>query len=138
MLKRALLLRRRCSPCRSRAALAAPADVAAAVSAPGRPDAAVALDAGRKPAEVLAFGGLQARRPRARSVHRLAAIIAEIMARAVGPTRQRARLAAGQFPQRRNRAQALDAIKARTPNVSWFAAPADALHSARSARSISR
>ena len=38
---------------------AVPADVAAAISAPGRPADAVALDAGRHPAEVLAFEGLR-------------------------------------------------------------------------------
>lgn len=66
------------------AAHAQPADVAAAVSAPGRPETAVALDAGRKPAEVLAFGGLQ-RGARALDLFTGSGYYGEIMARAVGP-----------------------------------------------------
>lgn len=62
---------------------AAKPDLAAAITAPGRPADQVALDAGRMPAEVLAFEGL-------RTGDRVADIMAgtgyytEIMARAVG------------------------------------------------------
>jgi predicted methyltransferase len=107
------------------AAQAAPADTANAVSAPGRPEAAVALDAGRKPAEVLAFGGLR-RGDRALDLFTGSGYFAEIMGRAVGPTGSATAWEPANFLNAESRA-GLDAIKARTPNVSWFAAPANAL-----------
>src|SRR6185436_16146574 len=64
---------------------AAPADVAAAVSAPGRPADATALDAGRHPAEILRFMGLK-RGDRAVDLFTDTGYYGEIMARAVGPT----------------------------------------------------
>jgi predicted methyltransferase len=60
------------------------ADIAAAVAAPGRPADAVALDAGRKPAEVLAFEGLK-RGDHALDLFTGGGYYGEIMARAVGP-----------------------------------------------------
>ena len=66
------------------AAQAVPADVAAAVSAPGRPADATALDAGRHPAEVLRFMGLR-RGDRALDLFTGSGYFAEIMGRAVGP-----------------------------------------------------
>ena len=63
---------------------AEPADVAAAVAAPERPESAVALDEVRRPAEVLTWLGLE------RGDHVLdyftgSGYYAEIVARAVGP-----------------------------------------------------
>jgi len=107
------------------ATLAAPADTAAAVSAPGRPKAATDLDAGRKPAEVLRFGGLR-RGDRALDLFTGSGYYAEIMGRAVGPTGSALAWEPANFLNDRSR-QALNEIKARTPNVSWFAAPADAV-----------
>jgi predicted methyltransferase len=124
MLKRALLLAAAFAMPLA-PALAAPADVAAAVSAPGRPAAAVALDAGRKPAEVLAFGGLR-RGDRALDLVTGSGYFAEIMGRAVGPTGSALAWEPANFLNAESRA-GLDAIKARTPNVSWFGAPANAL-----------
>ena len=107
------------------AAQAVPADTAAAVSAPGRPDAAVALDAGRKPAEVLAFGGLQ-RGAYALDLFTGSGYFAEIMGRAVGPNGRVLAWEPANFLNERS-TTGLNEIRTRTPNVSWFAAPADAL-----------
>lgn len=65
------------------AAVAAPANVAAAVAAKGRPAEAVALDAGRRPVEVLRFLGLE-RGDRALDLFSGTGYYSEIMARAVG------------------------------------------------------
>ena len=65
-------------------AQAAPADVAAAVSAPGRPAEAVQLDEVRRPAEVLSWLGLE-RGDRVLDYFTGNGYYAEIMARAVGP-----------------------------------------------------
>src|ERR1044072_1724280 len=63
---------------------AAPANVAAAVKAKGRPTDAVKLDDGRKPVQVLRFFGLQ-RGQRALDLFTGNGYYAEILARAVGP-----------------------------------------------------
>jgi predicted methyltransferase len=122
MLKRALLLA--AAFALPLPAYAAPADVAAAVSAPGRPAEAIALDAGRKPAEVLAFGGLE-RGDRAIDLVTGSGYFGEIMARAVGPTGSALAWEPANFLNPQSRA-GLDAIKARSPNFSWFATPANA------------
>lgn len=124
MLKRALLLAAVLALPLS-AMAAAPADTAAAVSAPGRPKAATDLDAGRRPAEVLSFGGLR-RGDRALDLFTGSGYYAELMGRAVGPTGSALAWEPANFLNDRSR-QALNEIKARTPNVSWFAAPADAV-----------
>jgi predicted methyltransferase len=63
---------------------AAPAEVAAAVAARGRPAEAMKLDESRKPAEVLGFLGLE-RGDRALDLFTGSGYYAEIMAKAVGP-----------------------------------------------------
>ena len=63
---------------------AAPADIAAAVAAPGRPAMALKLDESRKPAEVLAFLGLE-RGDRALDLFTGSGYYADIIGRAVGP-----------------------------------------------------
>src|SRR5688572_24180116 len=60
-------------------------DFAAAVSAPGRPEAATKLDEVRRPAEVLRWLGLR-RGDRVLDYFTGTGYYAEIMARAVGPT----------------------------------------------------
>ena len=126
MLKRALLFAAAAALALPLAAAnAAPADVAAAVSGPGRPAEAVALDAGRRPAEILAFMGLR-RGDRALDLMTGSGYYAELMARAVGPTGSAFAWEPANFLNADSRA-GLDAIKTRSPNVSWFAAPADAL-----------
>ncbi|MEA3044045.1 MAG: hypothetical protein QOH47_1883 [Sphingomonadales bacterium] len=106
-------------------AQAAPADVAAAVSAPGRPADAIALDAGRKPAEVLAFAGLE-RGDRALDLFTGSGYFAEIMGRAVGPTGSVMAWEPTNFLNDRSR-QGLAELRARTPNVAVLVAPADIL-----------
>lgn len=66
------------------AAQAAPADVAGALRAPGRPAAYLALDAGRRPVEVLAFAGLE-RGDRVLDYSAGGGYYTEIIAHAVGP-----------------------------------------------------
>jgi predicted methyltransferase len=61
-----------------------PADVASAVSGPGRPDDQVKLDAVRKPVEILKFGGIR-RGDIALDLFAGGGYYTEIMARAVGP-----------------------------------------------------
>ncbi|MEA3047382.1 MAG: hypothetical protein QOJ53_1714 [Sphingomonadales bacterium] len=106
-------------------AQAAPADVAAAVSAPGRPADAIALDAGRKPAEVLAFAGLE-RGDRALDLFTGSGYFAEVMGRAVGPTGSVMAWEPTNFLNDRSR-QGLAELRARTPNVAVLVAPADIL-----------
>jgi predicted methyltransferase len=105
------------------AAQAAPADVAAAVSAPGRPAEAIALDAGRRPAEVLRFAGLR-RGDRALDLFTGSGYFAEIMGRAVGPTGSVLAWEPTNFVNDRSR-QGLAELRARTPNVAVLIAPAD-------------
>ena len=107
------------------AARAVPADVAAAVSAPGRPADAVALDAGRRPAEVLRFMGLR-RGDRALDLFTGTGYFAEIMGRAVGPTGSVLAWEPANFLNDRSRA-GLAALRTRTPNVSLIVTPANAL-----------
>ena len=105
------------------AAWAAPADVAGAVSAPGRPADAIALDAGRRPAEVLRFMGLR-RGDRALDLFTGSGYYAEIMGRAVGPTGSVLAWEPTNFMSPRAR-EGLAALHARTPNVALLVAPAD-------------
>lgn len=102
---------------------AVPADVAAAVSAPGRPADAIALDAGRHPAEVLSFMGLR-RGDRALDLFTGSGYYAEIMGRAVGPTGSVLAWEPTNFVNDRSRA-GLAALRTRTPNVAVLIAPAD-------------
>jgi predicted methyltransferase len=103
---------------------AAPADTAAAVSAPGRPADAVALDAGRRPAEILAFMGLR-RGDRALDLFTGSGYYAEIMGRAVGPTGSVFAWQPANFVNDRSRTE-LNALHTRTPNVAWVASPGNA------------
>jgi predicted methyltransferase len=105
------------------AAQAVPADVAAAVSAPGRPAEAIALDAGRRPAEILRFAGLR-RGDRALDLFTGSGYFAEIMGRAVGPTGSVLAWEPTNFINDRSR-QGLAELRARTPNVALLIAPAD-------------
>lgn len=106
------------------AAQAAPADTAAAVAAQGRPAEATALDAGRHPAEVLRFGGLQ-QGASALDLFTGSGYYAEIMAAAVGPGGSVTGWNPSQFTDDETR-QGLAAIRQRHPNASFedSAAPA--------------
>ena len=106
------------------AAQAVPADVAAAVSAPGRPAEATALDAGRHPAEVLRFMGLR-RGARALDLFTDNGYYGELMARAVGPRG----IVTGWNPREftgNDTAQAQAATHQRTPNFVTLITPAQA------------
>lgn len=101
---------------------AVPADVAAAVSAPGRPADAVALDAGRHPAEVLRFMGLK-RGDHALDLYTDTGYYGEIMARAVGPTGNVLGWQPTEFTQAATR-QALAGVASRSPNFHAMITPA--------------
>lgn len=107
------------------AATAAPADVAAAVAAPGRPADATALDAGRHPAEVLRFMGLQ-QGARALDLYTGSGYYGEIIAGAVGASGSVVGWNPTQFTDDESR-QALAAIRQRHPNFSFEDSTPDAL-----------
>lgn len=97
------------------AAHAAPANVTAAVADAGRPADAKALDAGRKPAEVLRFLGLEAG-GRALDVMTGTGYYAELMAKAVGPKGSVVALEPPVFLSEKGKT-AWDGLVARAPNV---------------------
>lgn len=109
------------------AAREAPApDFAAAVAAPGRPAEEVALDAGRKPAEVLRFMGLRTG-DSAADIMAGTGYYAEIMARTVGPKGHVSAYDPQQFAAGNAKVEAAwAALKARAPNVSYQTYPFDA------------
>jgi predicted methyltransferase len=106
------------------AAMAEPADVAAAVAAPGRPKDRVDLDEVRKPAEVLRFMGLE-RGDRVLDYFTGTGYYAEIMARAVGPKGHVVGWNSVTFNERAK--EALDGIRQRNPNFSYYGTPATAI-----------
>ncbi|MDB5697585.1 MAG: methyltransferase protein [Alphaproteobacteria bacterium] len=104
---------------------AAPANVAAAVAAKGRPADAVKKDAGRKPAEVLRFLGLE-KGDRALDLFTGTGYYAEIMARAVGPQGSVLAWQPSNFYDEKSKA-GLAALQARAPNARLLASTAAAL-----------
>src|SRR5688572_2664560 len=120
MLKRLLLAAALSLPLA--AAQAAPADVAAAVSAPGRPAEATALDEVRRPAEVLAWLGLE-RGDRVLDYFTGTGYYAEIMARAVGPQGSVTGWNSPGFAANEQVRAALAGIHERSPNTSFFSTP---------------
>ncbi len=107
-------------------AQAAPADVAAAVSAPGRPADAVQLDEVRRPAEVLTWLGLE-RGDRVLDYFTGTGYYAEIMARAVGPQGSVTGWNAPGFGRNERVVAALNAIRQRSPNTSFYSTPTTAI-----------
>jgi predicted methyltransferase len=105
---------------------AAPADVSAAVAAPGRPADEVKLDEGRKPAEVLAFMGLE-KGDRVLDYFTGAGYYAEIMARAVGPKGVVVGWNSPGFMRNERVKTALGGIRQRSPNAVFYATPVTAL-----------
>ena len=108
------------------AASAAPADVAAAVAAPGRPAEAVALDEVRKPVEVLRWLGLE-RGDRVLDYFTGTGYYAEIMARAVGPQGPVTGWNSSGFGRNERVRTALAGIRERSPNTSFYFTPTTAL-----------
>ena len=107
-------------------ALAEPADVAAAVSAPGRAQDHVALDEVRRPVEVLNWLGLE-RGDRVLDYFTGSGYYAEIMARAVGPGGAVFGTNPPPFMGNERIRAALAGIRQRTPNAAFFAMPVNSL-----------
>lgn len=104
-------------------AASAQTDVQSAVAAPGRPADQVALDAGRKPAEVLAFLGLKPGDVAA-DIMAGSGYYTEIMARAVGPKGKVIAVEPEQFYTGQPKAiAAWDALKVRATNVELAVGP---------------
>lgn len=103
-------------------AQAEPADVAAAVAAPGRPAEAIALDEVRRPAEVLAWLGLE-RGDRVLDYFTGTGYYAEIMARAVGPDGGVVGTNPPPFMGNERIRAALGGIRERAPNAAFYAMP---------------
>ena len=104
---------------------AAPADIAAAVSAPGRPDDQIKLDESRHPVEVLQFESLR-RGDAALDLFAGGGYYSEIMGRAVGPTGSVYAWDPANFVNDKARA-AWTALKERQHNIGFVATPATAL-----------
>ncbi|MBA4763686.1 methyltransferase domain-containing protein [Sphingomonas sp.] len=104
-------------------AASAQADLSAAVAGPGRPVDQIALDASRKPAEVLAFLGLKPGDVAA-DIMAGSGYYTEIMARAVGPKGRVIAVEPTQFYIGQPKAiAAWDALKGRAPNVELTVGP---------------
>ncbi len=99
-----------------------PADVAAAVAAPDRPDLSVKLDVVRKPAEVLKFLGLE-RGDRTLDVFGSGGYYTEIMGRAVGPDGSVDAWEAANFVGPAT-TKKWDELRRRLPNVKLLVSPA--------------
>ena len=104
---------------------AAVPDLPAAVSAPGRPADAVALDEGRKPAEVLSFLGLQTGMAAADLITG-SGYWAELMARAVGPKGHVTAFEPDQFYTTPKEQETIAALLARQPGIHLVRYPFEA------------
>ncbi len=108
------------------AAQAVPADVAAAVAAPGRQADHVALDEVRRPAEVLSWLGLE-RGDRVLDYFTGNGYYAEIMARAVGPRGVVVGWNSPSFAANERVRNALTGIHQRSPNTAFYSTPTTAI-----------
>ncbi len=102
-----------------------PAYLQSALSAPGRPADAVALDAGRKPAEVLAFLGLKPGMAAA-DVMTGSGYWAEIMANAVGPRGKVTAFEPAQFYNDPEEQKVWKALTARRSDIDFVRYPFEA------------
>jgi predicted methyltransferase len=102
------------------------AELAAAVAARARPADATALDAVRKPAEVLRFMGLR-RGDRVLDYFTGSGYYAEIMARAVGPSGLVVGWNSAGFMRNERVRTALGEIHQRSPNTFFYGTPATAI-----------
>ena len=105
---------------------AVPADVAAAVAAPGRQADHVALDEVRRPVEVLTWLGLE-RGDRVLDYFTGTGYYAEIMARAVGPSGLVVGWNSPGFGTNERVRAALNGIDERNPNVAFYHTPTTAI-----------
>lgn len=99
-----------------------PPDFAAAVAAPGRSEEHRRLDEVRRPAEILAFMGLE-RGDRALDYFTGNGYYAELMAQAVGPEGSVVGWNSASFGANPQVRASLDAIAARNPNATFTASP---------------
>jgi predicted methyltransferase len=102
------------------------AELRAAVTAPGRPEASVALDEVRRPAEVLRFMGLR-RGDRVLDYFTGSGYYADIMARAVGPQGVVVGWNSAAFGRNERVRAALTEVAGRNPNFTSYATAATAL-----------
>jgi predicted methyltransferase len=107
---------------------APPIDMTAAVAGPGRPAEAVALDAGRKPAEVLSFLGLHPGMAAA-DIMTGSGYWAEIMANAVGAKGRVTAFEPEQFYTTPDEQKVWSAMLARRPDIRFVRYPFDAFAS---------
>lgn len=105
------------------------ADLAAAVSAPTRPDKLVALDESRKPAETLAFLGLR-RGMKVADIMTGSGYWAEIMAKAVGPRGKVTAFEPNQFTEGAEGTKQWADLQARLPGVRFERYPFEAFQAA--------
>ena len=105
---------------------AAPADVATAVSTPGRAPEAIQLDAVRKPVEVLNWLGLE-RGDRVLDYFAGTGYYSEIMARAVGPQGHVIVWNSPFFAANAQIRPALEGVHQRSPNAILFTTPVTSL-----------
>jgi predicted methyltransferase len=103
-----------------------PADVAAAVAAPGRPKAATDLDEVRKPVEVLRFMGLK-KGDRALDYFTGTGYYADIMAKAVGPRGHVVGWNSASFARREPVVKALADVRSRNSNTAFYSSPSTAI-----------
>ncbi|HYE29184.1 MAG TPA: methyltransferase domain-containing protein [Allosphingosinicella sp.] len=113
-------------PAAAKAPPRGPADVAAAVAAPGRPADAVKLDEVRKPAEVLRFMGLK-RGDRVLDYFTGTGYYADIIARAVGPSGYVVGWNSAGFARREPVVKALADIRSRHSNTAFYSSPTTAI-----------
>ncbi|HEY0014483.1 MAG TPA: methyltransferase domain-containing protein [Allosphingosinicella sp.] len=102
------------------------AQLRTAVTAPGRPAASAALDAVRRPAEVLRFLGLR-RGDRVLDYFTGGGYYADIMARAVGPEGLVVGWNGASFMRREQIRTALADVRARNPNTAFYGTPQTAI-----------
>ena len=130
MLKRAFLILAACAMAPAAAQTGGRAlgqqELQAAVTAPGRPEAATRLDEVRRPAEVLRFLGLR-RGDRVLDYFTGTGYYADITARAVGPEGLVVGWNGAAFNRNERTRQALDEIRARNPNFIYYATPNTAI-----------
>lgn len=114
------------APAAAMAPTKTPADVSAAIAAPGRPKAATDLDEVRKPAAVLRFTGLKTG-DRALDYFTGNGYYAEIMAGAVGPTGHVVGWNSAGFGRNEKIVAALRDVRSRNPNSAFYSSPTTAI-----------
>jgi predicted methyltransferase len=113
-------------PAAAKAPARGPADVAAAVAAPGRPADQVKLDELRKPVELLRFMGLK-RGDRVLDYFTGTGYYADIAAKAVGPQGYVVGWNSAGFGRNERVVKALADLRSRNPNTAFYSSPTTAI-----------